>query len=166
MKEINDSKILDQNMEEKTGIANKVNYKKKSLENLTISRALADYNQSITDGNINGSEAVQEILSMERFYRKKNEINSASFSSNDDSTLKKPYLPQNNFESQHLWDINERIKINNEYNILVEKAINERENLGINDIRLLKKYIKFKVTFIIIVLFIGKLLDIIHLIFS
>ena len=37
MKEINDTKIYEQNMKEKTAILNKIRYKKKSFENSPVS---------------------------------------------------------------------------------------------------------------------------------
>jgi len=54
----------------------------------------------------------------------------------------------------------------NEYNILIRSKKNERQSQEINNIRRFKKYIIFKVTLAIIVLFFGKLIDIIYLIFA
>ena len=60
----------------------------------------------------------------------------------------------------------ENLEDPNEYNILVQNKRNERQSQEINNIRHFKKYIIFKVTLAIIVLFFGKIIDIIYLIFT
>ena len=67
MKEINDTKIQEQNMKEKTVIANKIRYKKKSPENSPISRTVRTDDKIKANPNI---KAVHEITAKERSYRK------------------------------------------------------------------------------------------------
>ena len=144
MKEINDTKIHKQNMREKTAIGNKIKYKKKSLENSPISRTVR------TDDKINANpnmKAVHEITAKERSYRKSPTINSISSFSNDDLALKE----SPNLKMEHEY---ENLEDPNEYNILVQNKRNERQSQEINNIRRFKKYIIFKVTLAIIVLFI------------
>ena len=144
MKEINDTKIQEQNMKEKTVIANKIRYKKKSFENSPISRTVR------TDDKINANpnmKAVHEITAKERSYRKSPTINSISSFSNDDWALKE----SPNLKMEHEY---ENLEDPNEYNILVQNKRNERQSQEINNIRRSKKYIIFKVALAIIVLFI------------
>ena len=155
MKEINDAKIHKKNMREKTAIANEIRYKKKSLENSPISRTVRTDDKIKANPNM---KAVHEITPKERSYRKSPTINSISSFSNDDWTLKE----SPNFKMEHEY---ENLEDHNEYNILVKNKKNERQSQEINNIRRFKKYIIFKVTLAIIVLFIEKIIDIIYLIF-
>ena len=104
-------------------------------------------------------KAVHEITAKERSYRKSPTINSISSFSNDDLALKE----SPNFKMEHEY---ENLETPNEYNILVQNKRNERQSQEINNIRRFKKYIIFKVTLAIIVLFIEKIIDTIYLIFS
>ena len=131
MKEINDTKIHEQNMEEKTIIANKIRYKKKSFENSPVFRTLRTDDKIKANPNI---EEVNEITAKERSYRKSPKINSILSFSNDDWTLKE----SSNLEMKHEY---ENLGDHNEYNI-------------------------FKLILAIIVLFFGKLVGIIYLIFA
>ena len=135
MKEINDIKIPKHNMKEKASIANKITYKNKTLENLSISRTIINDDKRNPNPNL---KAVHEILALEKSYRKAPEINSKLSTLNDDRTLKEPYCSE----------------------------INEKQNQEMNNIRHFKKFILFKVTFDIIALFIEKIIDIIHFIFT
>ena len=148
MKEINDAKIHKKNMREKTAITNEIRYKKKSLENSPISRTVR------TDDKIKANP--NEITAKERAYRKSPTINSISSFSNDDWTLKESPNLKMEHEYENFGDYNE-------YNILVKNKKNERKSQEINNIRRFKKYIIFKVTLAIIVLFIEKIIDIIIL---
>ena len=156
MKEINDAKIHKKNMREKAAITNEIRYKKKSPENSPISRTVR------TDDKMNANpnmKAVHEITAKERSYRKSPTINSISSFSNDDLALKE----SPNLKMEHEY---ENLEDPNEYNILVQNKRNERQSQEINNIRRFKKYIIFKVTLAIIVLFIEKIIDIIYLIFA
>ena len=156
MKEINDAKIHKKNMREKTAIANEIRYKKKSPENSPISRAVRADDKIKDNPNI---KKLNEITAKERSYRKSPKINSISSLPNDDWTLKKSSNLEMKHECKNFGD-------NNEYNILVKNKKNERQSQEINNIRQFKKYIIFKVTLAIIVLFIEKIIDIIYLIFA
>ena len=148
MKEINDAKIHKKNMREKTAIANEIRYKKKSPENSPISGKVR------TDDKINAKpniKVVNEITAKERSYRKSPKINSISSFSNDDLTLKE----SPNFKMEHEY---ENLETPDEYNILVKNKKNERQSQEINYIRRFKKYIIFKITLAIIVIFIEKIL--------
>ena len=143
-------------MKKKTSIANKTRYKKKSFENSSVSRTVTDYEKRKVNRNKNDSGAVHEILAIEKLYRKSEEINSISSSSNDDWTLKQPYSSDMKRESENLYDINKRTKIKNENNILIENNINERQNQDdISNIKQFKKYIIFKMILIELSLIIG-----------
>ena len=156
MKEIDDTKIYEQNMKEKTAILNKIRYKKKSFENSPVSRMVRTDDKIKDNPNI---KELNEITAKERSYRKSPKINSISSLPNDDWTLKKSSNLEMKHECKNLGD-------NNEYNILVKNKKKERKSQEINNIRQFKKYIIFKVTLAIIVLFIEKKLDIIYLIFT
>ena len=156
MKEINDIKIHEQNMKEKTVISNKIRYKKKSFENSPVSRTVRIDDKIKANPNI---KEVNEITAKERSYRKSPKINSISSFSNDDWALKE----SSNLEMKHEY---KNLGDNNEYNILVKNKKNERQSQEINNIRRFKKYIIFKVALAIIVLFSGKLIGIIYLIFA
>ena len=91
--------------------------------------------------------------------RKSPKINSISSLPNDEWTLKKSSNLEMKHECKNLGD-------NNEYNILAKNKKNERQSQEIYSIRQFKKYIIFKVTLAIIVLFIEKITDIIYLIFA
>ena len=144
MKEINDAKIHKKNMREKTAIANEIKYKKKSPENSPISRTVRTEDKIKDNPNI---KAVHEITAKERSYRKSPTINSISSFSNDDLALKESPIFKMEYEYENL-------ETPNEYNILVQNKRNERQSQEINNIRRSKKYIIFKVTLAIIVLFI------------
>ena len=161
MKEINDKKIFQQNMKKKAAIGKKIRYEKKSLENSSISKKVTNYDKRKLNPN---QKAVYEILDMERSNRKLPEINSLSFFSNDDWTLKKPYFSEMKNKSENLWDIKESEEMKNEYNILVENKINERPNQEMNNIKQFIKYIILRITISIIVYFVEKLIDIINFI--
>ena len=161
MKEINDKKIFQQNMKKKAAIEKKIRYEKKSLKNSSISRTVTNYDKRKLNPN---QKAVYEILSMERSNKKLPEINGFSSSSNDYWTLKKPYFTEMKNKSENLWDIKESEEMKNEYNILVENKINEKQNQEMNNIRQFIKYIILKVTLSIIVYFVEILLDIIYII--
>ena len=156
MKEINDAKIHKKNMREKTAIANEIRYKKKSLENSPISGTVRTEDKINDNPNM---KAVHEITAKERSYRKSPTTNSISSFSNDDWTLKE----SPNFNMEHEY---ENLEDHNEYNKLVQNKKNERQSQEINNIRQSKKYIVFKVILAIIVLFFGRLIDIIYLIFA
>ena len=142
MKEINDAKIHKKNMREKTTITNEIRYKKKSPENSAISRAVRADDKIKANPNL---KAVHEITAKERSYRKSPTINSISSFSNDDWTLKE----SPNLKMKHEY---ENLEDHNEYNI----SVKNRQSQEINNIRRFKKYIIFKVTLAIIVLFIEK----------
>ena len=161
MKEIEDKKIFQQNMKKKATIEKKIRYEKKSDENSSISRTVTNYDKRKLNPN---QKAVYEILDMERSNRKLPEINSLSFFSNDDWTLKKPYFSEMKNKSENLWDIKESEEMKNEYNILVENKINERPNQEMNNIKQFIKYIILRITISIIVYFVEKLIDIINFI--
>ena len=156
MKEINDTKIYEQNMKEKTAILNKIRYKKKSFENSFVSRMVRTDDKIKDNQNI---KKLNEITAKERSYRKSPKINSISSLPNDDWTLKK----SSNLEMKHEY---KNLEDHNEYNILVKNKKNERQSQEINNIRQFKKNIIFKVKLAIIVLFIEKIIDIIYLIFA
>ena len=72
MKEINDTKIHEQNMKEKTIITNKIRYKKKSFENSPVSRMVRTDDKIKANPNI---KEINEITTKERSYRKSPKIN-------------------------------------------------------------------------------------------
>ena len=161
MKEIEDKKIFQQNMKKKAAIEKKIRYEKKSLEKSSVAIKVTNYDKRKLNPN---QKVIYEILDMERSNRKLTEINSLSSFSNDDWTLKKPYFTEMKNKSENLWDIKEIGEMKNEYNILVENKINERQNQEINNIKQFIKYIILRITLSIIVYFVEKLIDIIHFI--
>ena len=161
MKEIEDKKIFQQNMKKKAAIEKKIRYEKKSLEKSSVAIKVTNYDKRKLNPN---QKVIYEILDMERSNRKLTEINSLSSFSNDDWTLKKPYFTEMKNKSENLWDIKESEEMKNEYNILVENKINERQNQEINNIKQFIKYIILRITLSIIVYFVEKLIDIIHFI--
>ena len=161
MKEIEDKKIFQQNMKKKAAIEKKIRYEKKSLEKSSVAIKVTNYDKRKLNPN---QKVIYEILDMERSNRKLTEINSLSSFSNDDWTLKKPYFSEMKNKSENLWDIKESEEIKNEYNILVENKINERQNQEMNNIKQFIKYIILRITLSIIVYFVEKLIDIIHFI--
>ena len=161
MKEIEDKRIFQQNMKKKAAIEKKIRYEKKSLEKSSVAIKVTNYDKRKLNPN---QKVIYEILDMERSNRKLTEINSLSSFSNDDWTLKKPYFTEMKNKSENLWDIKESEEMKNEYNILVENKINERQNQEINNIKQFIKYIILRITLSIIVYFVEKLIDIIHFI--
>ena len=100
MKEINYTNILQKNMNEKTKIVKEIRYKRNNLKNSPFSSIVINYDKTKVKRNKNDTEAVDEILSLKRFFRKSPEINCISSSSNDVRDLKKPYSSEMKRESE------------------------------------------------------------------